>query len=150
MQRTQPSTGRRLRQAGQSMVETALVLTTVVAMIIFIMDMGRMLLTQQYLVDRARLGARNAAVNNWTATQVQNFVCYNSTTAPQGGGAGLLGLSPSQVSYQTLGSTSTGDYRVQVKITGVSMLTWIPYMSGTYTSQPVVATMVAGSLGSTN
>ena len=46
------------------MVETVLVLLTVMGMTIFIMDMGRILLVQQYTSERARVTVRKAVVNN--------------------------------------------------------------------------------------
>ena len=137
---------------GATMVETALVLLTMLSMIIFIMDMGRMLLLQQFIAERARTAARSAVVNNWDSTAVANFLCYNSTTAPSGGPTtpGYLGLLPSQVRYQALGKAGTPDYRLQVVVSGVPMLTWIPYISGRYTAAPITATMPAQSLGATN
>ncbi len=47
------------------MVEAALVLITLLSMILFILDMGRILLLQQFITERAREGARYAVVNNW-------------------------------------------------------------------------------------
>jgi hypothetical protein len=61
-----------------------------------------------------------------------------------------MGLLTSQVTYQTLGTAGTPDYRIQVKVSGVPALTWIPYISGTYTLAPIIATMPAQSLGATN
>jgi Flp pilus assembly protein TadG len=46
---------RNKKQKGSSMLETALVLLTLLAMIIFIMDMGRILLMQQFLSERVPL-----------------------------------------------------------------------------------------------
>jgi hypothetical protein len=132
------------------MVETALVLTTLVCMIVFVVDMGRLLLIQQWVGERTRATARAASVNNWTATQIANYLVYNSTTAPNGGGAGYLGLLTSQVTSSFLGSSGSPEYRLQVKVTGVPVLTFIPYMAGTYTLAPIVATMPTESLGSTN
>jgi hypothetical protein len=134
------------------MLETALVLTAMVAMVIFVMDMGRVLLIQQWVGERARATARTATVNTWysDSTSIANFLVYNSTTAPSGGGPGYLGLQTSQVSSSLLGTVGTPDYRLQVKVTGVPVLTWIPYMPHTYTLAPIVATMPAESLGVTN
>src|SRR5579862_1263453 len=96
------------RQKGAAIVETALVTLTLVGMIVFVMDMGRLLLTEQFITERARTTARNAAVNNWDSTAVANYVVYNSTTAPANKNgvaqAGDLGLLASQVTYSTLGT----------------------------------------------
>lgn len=144
--------GRARTQSGGVMVESALILTTVLMMILFIMDTGRMLLSQQFFAERARMGARYAAVNNWTSTMTANFVCYNSTTAPSGQApvAGMLGLLPSQVTVAQLGTQGTPDYRIQVTIQGVPMFSWVPGMAGMYVAPPAVASMPVQSLGATN
>ena len=146
----QPSTTRRKKQKGQAMLETALVITTLVSMLVFTVDMGRLLLIQQWVGERTRATARAASVNNWTATQIANYLVYNNTTAPNGGGAGYLGLLTSQVNSTFLGSSNSPDYRLQVTVSGVPVMTFIPYMAHTYTLRPVVATMPAESLGATN
>ena len=61
-------------QRGSSMVEGALVLLTMLAMIIFILDMGRILLIQQYITERARTTVRAAVVNNWDSTKTANYL----------------------------------------------------------------------------
>ena len=114
------------------------------------MDMGRILLIQQFITERTRATVRNAVVNNWSATATKNYLVYNSTTAPGGGGAGFLGLQTSNVTYQTLGTSGAPDYMLQVKVSGVSAVTWIPYISKTYTLAPITAAMPAQSLGATN
>ncbi len=48
--------GRKKRQRGAALVETALVFTAALSMIVFIVDMGRILLTQQYISERAQVG----------------------------------------------------------------------------------------------
>src|SRR5216684_8195389 len=88
------------RQRGSALVETALIFTTAISMILFIVDMGRILLWQQFIAERARVGARNAVINNWDSTAVKNYVVYGNTTAPDsqnGTPAGYLGLLPSHV-----------------------------------------------------
>ncbi|HYL37788.1 MAG TPA: TadE family protein [Bryobacteraceae bacterium] len=139
-------------ERGSTLVESVLVLLTMVSMIIFIMDMGRMLLVQQFISERARTTVRAASVNNWSSDQVKNYLCYNSTSAPSGGTStpGYMGLLPSQVTYGTLGTAGSWDYRLQVQVSGVRMFTWIPYMSGQYTAAPITATFPAQSLGATN
>lgn len=133
------------------MVEGALVVVTIISMIVFIMDMGRLLLTQQFITERARQTIRAAVVNNWDSTSVANYLCYASTSAPGPTTTpGYMGLLPSQVSYQALGTSGTPDYRLQVVVSGVPMLTWIPYMAHTYTAPPITVTMPAQSMGATS
>ncbi|HSR08559.1 MAG TPA: hypothetical protein VLM42_15510 [Bryobacteraceae bacterium] len=143
-------TRRRKNQKGANILESALVLLTVLGMFLFIMDMGRILLIQQFITERTRATVRSAVVNNWNAAATQNYLVYNSTTAPDGGGAGFLGLQTSNVTYQTLGTAGATDYMLQVKVSGVPAVTWIPYISKTYTLAPITAAMPAQSLGATN
>jgi len=144
-------------QRGAAMLETALVLMTLLGMILFIMDIGRVLLTQQYASDRARVAVRNAVVNSWNATTVQNYVVYGTTSAPANNGnnqsqpvPGLMGLTTSHVTFTTFADSGIGDARYQVKISGIPLFTWIPYISGTYTAPPVIATAPVQSQGATN
>jgi Flp pilus assembly protein TadG len=157
---TKSTTRRRTKhQKGGTLVESALVMLTMLGMIIFVLDMGRILLTEQFVTERARVTVRQAAVNNWNAADVQNYLVYDSITAPPVNGqpeagagttSGLLGLFPSQVSYTTLGTSGTPDYRLQVRVSGIPAFTWIPFIARSYTLPPVMATMPAQSLGATN
>jgi hypothetical protein len=141
-------------EKGSSLVEGALVFFTVVSMIFFVFDLGRLLMTEQFISERARVTARMAAVNSWDSTTVANYLCYNSTSAPanvNGASApGYLGLVPSNVSYSTLGTSGSADYRLKVTVSGVQMFTWIPYIAGAFTAAPITATAPGQSLGATN
>jgi len=143
-------TARLQNRKGAALVESALVLIALVSMIIFVMEFGRILLLQQYITQRAAMTARKGAVSNWTSAMAANYLCFENTTAPNGATAGFLGLKPSQVTYQLLGMAGKPDYRVQVKVTGVPVLTVVPGMAGTYTLAPVTATAPAQSLGAAN
>ncbi len=117
-------------------------------MILFIMNMGWMLLLEQFITERARTTARAGAVNTWTSADAANFFVYGTTTAPHGGGPGYLGLLSSQVSYQALGSSDQSDYRVQVSVSGVpAVMFWMPYLAGSYALPPIHVTVPAQSLG---
>ena len=108
------------------MIETALVLIAVLSMIVFVMDMGRMLLLEQFYGERARAGVRNAVVNNWNGTEVAAYVCYSDPSSTQTS-PGFLGLTPSQVSYTQLADSGVNDARAQVTIRGsMPVFTAIP------------------------
>ncbi len=49
-----------------------------------------------------------------------------------------------------IADSGLNDGRLQVKISGVQMFTWIPGIAGTYNAAPVVATMPLQSRGATN
>ena len=141
---------RKKGQRGAALVETALVFTAALSMILFIVDMGRILLTQQFITERARVAARAAVVNSWDSTAVANYVAYGTTTAPSGTPAGLLGLSPNDVTLNTIADSGVGDARYQVTVQGVALFTWIPYIAGKYNAPSVTATAPVQSLGATN
>ena len=143
---------RKKSQRGAAMIETALVLTVALSMILFIVDMGRILLTQQFISERARVAVRSAVVNNWNSDQVQNYVAYGSTSAPSEGGTtpGFMGLLPSEVTFNTVADSGIGDARYQVIVQGVPMFTWIPYIAGKYYAPAVTATAAVQSQGSTS
>jgi Flp pilus assembly protein TadG len=138
------------REKGSAMLEIALVFLTLISMVIFILDMGRVILMEEFITERTRATVRAAVVNNWDSTAAKNYLVYNSTTSPGGGGAGYLGLQTSQVTYTKLGTSGNPDYRLQIKVTGVPVLTWIPRMAGQYALPTIVATMPAQSLGAAN
>ncbi len=137
----------RCRNRGAAMIESALIFLTAVCMILFIVEMGRILLWQQFLAERARAGLRSAVVSNWDAEDVANYVVYGSTTAPESGGPGLLGLLPSQVSFTKCADSGSGDARYQVTIANVPIVTWLPYIAGQYTLPPVTVSMPVQSQG---
>jgi len=142
---------RRTRRRGQALLESALVLVTYFSMVIFILDMGRMLMTQQFLVDRARNAARWASLNNWDPNAVANVVCFNDPSMPAGSnGKGMFGLTPSMVNATKAGTPGAWDERVSVTISNYPMLTMIPFMAGNYTAAPVTVTVPVGSGGATN
>jgi Flp pilus assembly protein TadG len=146
------SLGGRGRRKGSSLVESALVIMPLMCMVLFIMDMGRVLLTEQYVTERARAGLRQAVVSTWgtDATSVKNYICYNDTTAPQQGGPGMFGVQPSQVTVSLLGTAATPDYRLQAQISGLQITTFIPYIATKYTAPTITVTVPAQSLGATN
>jgi Flp pilus assembly protein TadG len=149
---TSRSSGRFGSCRGQSLVEATFVILTLMALIVFIVDMGRIMLMDQYLVERARVGARMAAVNNWDQTAVANYVAYNSTTAPGGQTStpGLLGVLPSQVSYSTIGTAGDPSYCVKVTISGLTAFAFTPYMAGRFTLPAITVSVPAQTPWATN
>ena len=156
MMNTSVKSGKRAhRQAGQSLVESALVVITVLATIVFIIDCGHLMLMENFITERVRETARAAAVNNWTTTQIGKFLVYNDANSTSTG-AGYMGLTTSEVTASYLGTSGTPDYRVQVKVSGVSVFPvqlfseWSLIGSGSFSAPPVVITMPVESAGSTS
>jgi Flp pilus assembly protein TadG len=124
---------------GQALLEMSLVLSTLLLMLIGIVDFGQFLFFHQVLTDRARAGARYAAVNPYDATSIQNVVVYNSPTAPSGSPTGLFGLIPSNVTVTPTPSTGIPNY-VQVKISGFPIHLISPFLTKSYTPRNIIAT----------
>ena len=140
----------RKRQRGAALLEGALVLGTLLTMILFIEEMGRMLVFQQMFTERARAGARAAAVSAYSTTTVQNYVLYNNATAPAGNPAGFFGLTSTNVVVTRLGTAGNWDDRIQVTISNYPMFDFVPLLEHTYTVPPITVTVPVGSLGSTS
>jgi hypothetical protein len=122
------------------------------ATVLFTIDIGRVLFFQQYYTERARAAARAASVNDWDQAETANFVCYNSTTPPQGATVstpGFLGVAPNRVTLTRLGTAGTPSDRFRVKISGIPMFRFVPFMSGTFTARDAVATAPVESRGAT-
>ena len=145
---------RKRRRKGSALLESAFVFPTLLFTILFIMEAGRFLMVQQFIVERTRQVARAAAVNNWTAGQVKNYLVYGSATAPNSDGndvpPGYMGLLPSQVSYTTAGAAGASDYRIKVTVQDVPAVVFIPLIAGNYKFAPVTASVPAQSMGATN
>ena len=120
---------------------------TAFSMGLFVLDMGRFLLINEYIAERARQTVRQAAVHNWSTNQVKNYLVYNVASAEASETPGRLGLLPSQVTYASLGTTGSPNHRLQVRVAGVRAFLFIPYLSGSFTLPTVVATAPAESMG---
>ena len=143
---------RRKLQRGSSIVEGSFIFLITISMILFIMEVGRFLLTQQYISERARTTARLAVVNNWDTTSIKNYLCYGSTATPAGSPTptGLMGLTASNISPVWSGSAANGDLRLQISVTGLHVFTFVPMMANNLTAIPVIATAASQSRGATN
>lgn len=148
--RTASTRRRKTQRGGGTLLEGALVLLTLLTMIIFVVEMGRMLVFQQMFTERAREGARSAIVSNYNSTTVQNFVLYNSATAPGGSTTGFFGLTASEVTVTRLGTAGTWNDRVQVTISNYPMFDFVPLLSHSYTVPPITVTIPVGNLGSSS
>ena len=143
---------RKSKQSGQVLVESALVLLAVLMMLLFIFDMGRAMFLGQYVTERARQTARMATVNNWSKADVQNYLVYGKTKAPDDSAnkPGFMGLKTSQVEYAVLGTQRSGDLRVQVSVSNVQSLMFTPKLAGSYRFPTITVELPAQSLGAIN
>ncbi len=98
----------RNRRRGWTLVESALIFSTFLFMIIGVLDFGQFLYLHQAITERARAAARFGALqpfnSNTTPTQIQNMVIYNSPIAPLvPTGDPTFGLTPAMVTVTAIG-----------------------------------------------
>jgi len=96
------------------------------------------------------VAARSAAVRSYDAAAIQNYLCYNSLTAPGGDSnrPGHFGLKPALVDVQRLGTPGKWDDRIRVTIQNYPVVSVIPGFSSSFKLKPVSATIPVASLGS--
>ncbi len=72
------------------MLEGALTLTTVIFMLVGVLDFGQFLYLHQALTERVRGVARTGAIANYNATSIQNLIAYGTASPADTEVAGLV------------------------------------------------------------
>ena len=81
----------RRNKRGQAMLESALILTVFLPVLLGIVDFGQFLYFHQALSERTRAAVRWGAVNTFDAAKVANVAIYND---PAGSGNGATQVLP--------------------------------------------------------
>lgn len=108
------------QQAGQSLVESALVLAAFMGLLVGMAGLGQSLFVRQTLADRARMAARwgalnaSGALNTYDAAAIRRVVLYGAA-APAPGDTPFLGLTPAAVEVSNPGCPGP-ECRVNVAI----------------------------------
>jgi hypothetical protein len=84
------------KQAGQSLIESALILTAFMGLLVGMAGVGQMLFVRQTLADRAHTAARWGALNNYDPTAIGNLVRFG-TASPAPAASAFFGLTPTAV-----------------------------------------------------
>jgi Flp pilus assembly protein TadG len=129
----------RKSRRGNAIVEATLTLTLFLTVLFSIYDFGWTLFFHQTLVHQARTGARFAAINPGSLTLAKNIVLYNQTADI--GGAGILGIDPSNVSVTRNGTAGATDDRITVTISGYQYQIITLGFAGTYNGKTITVTM---------
>jgi hypothetical protein len=97
------STGRVARkQAGQSLIESALILTAFMGLIVGMAGTGELLFVRETLADRARMAARWGAMNRYDPSAIRRMVLFGmADNAP--GQTAFFGLTPAAVEVSNPG-----------------------------------------------
>ena len=149
---------RRCNQRGNTLVESALVLTTFLLTLIGIVDLAQVLYVNQALTERVRGVARAAAISMATPEEIRNLIVYGGpppapesdqgqqswnppaqidpATAP----AGYMGLQPRHVNVQVLDRTFN-EHRLVVEISGLPVTLVSPLMAGRGRNLPLRITV---------
>lgn len=110
-----------MNRRGQSLVETTLVLTAFLVVLLGVVDIGQMLIARQALAERVRNAVRWGAMNAYDAEAIRNLVLYGRA-APIPGDAPFGGMQNSDVVVGNPGCPGP-DCRVTVAVgdRGVAM-----------------------------
>ena len=151
---TRPTTGRRRRrQCGQAMVEGALISIAFITCLVAILELSRYILFLQFFTERARAGARYAAVSNYDVGTIKNWIAYNSAIAPTttnyGAAPGLFGITPAMINVGRFNQGSDTD-RLEISINNYPVSLVVPVLPPKWTLKPFRVILTAESLGATN
>jgi TadE-like protein len=73
-----------MRERGQSLVETALIMGSFMALLLAIVHVGVLLVERQALMERVKQAARWGATQPFEETQIRNLVLFGTTTPTPG------------------------------------------------------------------
>jgi Flp pilus assembly protein TadG len=102
------------RQAGQSLVETALILAAFMGLLLGMTGVGELIFVRQTLADRASQAARWGALNNYNPTAIRDLVQFGTAT-PEQGQTPFFGLAAAAIEVSNPGCPGV-ECRVSVAI----------------------------------
>jgi len=85
-----------MKTRGQSLIESALILTAFMGLLVGMAGVGQMLFVRQTLADRARVAARWGALNSYDPAAIRRVVLFG-TAEPTPGDNPFFGLTPAAV-----------------------------------------------------
>jgi len=138
------------KRRGQAVIESSLILLIFIPVLIGILDFGQFLYFHQSLSERARAGARYAAVHTFDATKIANYTLYNDDTGTTNGATALLPKVNDPSGSATVGNATitatlsnagTDDACVTVTIGGYPYNFFSPFLSKSTWYRTVTATV---------
>jgi hypothetical protein len=124
-------------QAGQSLVESALILTAFMGLLIGMIGIGQALFVRQTLADRASRATRWGALNSYDAAAIRRMVLFG-TPEPAPGETAFFGLQPDSVDVSNPGCPGSA-CRVSVAIPGQGIRSVEPVEDATSASSAIPA-----------
>jgi len=125
-------------QRGNSILESALVLSTFLFMMIGVLDFGQFLYIHKALVERARNAIRWGTVQTYNHDQIQNMVLYNQPTTPTDGSTAIFGLTTSSVDVSM--DTTVTPSQIQIFIHNYPYQMFSPLIAGMHYGPNILAT----------
>jgi len=136
---------RQRERRGQALIEIALVIFVLVAILTGTLDFGQYLYFHQSLVERARAAARYGAVNPVDRAGIVNVALYDD---PRGGTAPILAdLTTTMIAVCLPGegacanAASGPGARVTVTISGYRMATFNLVIPRSFTNRPITVSL---------
>jgi TadE-like protein len=118
------------RADGQALVEFALVLPLIAALVLAVLDFGRAFNYQNDLTSLANQAARFAEVDTCAPCGAQSIQNYVQSTADSGelrhGGGGTIGIAPPGACIN-LSTPTTGKMGQPIKATASAKFRWLPF-----------------------
>lgn len=131
-------------ERGNTLVESAFVLLTFVAVLLGTADLARIMYVHNSVNERIRNAARKAAIYSYTPDQVKNLIAYGGLAAPEGADIvslpGYEGILPSNISVEYF-DAGTNDRRVRVVVTGMRIVTVSPWLRRVSSNIPISLTV---------
>jgi hypothetical protein len=90
------------KQAGQSLIESALVLAAFMGLLVGMAGIGQALFVRQTLADRARIASRWGALNRYDPAAIRQVVLFGSAQ-PGPRDTPFLGLTPAAIEVSNPG-----------------------------------------------
>jgi hypothetical protein len=116
------------------------VLLSAIALLVGCLDIASVLYFHLSLVERARAGARWAAVNDFDLPRIQNVVVYGTPSSGAARAPLLYRLASGQVAAQ-LRNPGTRQVRVEVSISNYPIQFYSPWIAGSRSAMTVTASM---------
>ncbi len=126
-----------MKQRGQSLIESALVLMVFFALLLGVVDCGQVLFAHQALVERVRGAVRWGTMHPYdgTGNQVANLILFDRTDGA--GAPAFLGLNREnvQVNYRASTAERPGDEMLSVAIVDYQSHLFSPWIAKTIVSR---------------
>lgn len=131
------NTKRSPRQRGSTIVETAIVLLTLIVVLVGIADFAVFLHLHQAITERTRDAVRTAAIEDLDEAAIKYMIAYGapSITANEPP-PGYFGMSPKNIAVEIKDRGLTSQ-RVMVKVSGIPFPIVSPLISGKGSNLPI-------------